>query len=364
MPTISGYASGEPIEAVDINQYFLRGNSNPIINGDMRVGQRANFSVLTAIADGAYGLDRWVALGSGSGGVGSSGQNVNIQQMTDAPTGGLNSMRLMATTNGLKFGCVQIIENRNIAGIRSGTVTVSFKAKDSAGITDVRCAVLGWSGSTDAVTRDVVSTSGTPWLSSPPTLAASWSYLNTPANLNVTSSWGEYRVNANVTGNPFNLAVFIWVNSTTHTTADDLLITDVQLESGAIATPFERKTFQEQLADCQRYYYRIQPQQALYPRYGLGQAVSTTICDFVVAFPTTMRIAPTSIEQSGTASHFACTSAVGGVVVFTSLLTFGTSTIHNINGNATVASGLVAGNATQLISNNTTASFLAVSAEL
>lgn len=254
MPTINGYQNGEPIEAVDINQYFLRGADNAIINGDMRVGQRANFSSLTSIADGAYGLDRWVALGSGSSGVGSSGQNVNIQQMNDAPTGGLNSMRMQATTNGLKFGCVQIIENRNIAGIRAGTVTVSFKAKDSAGITDVRCAVLGWSGGADAVTRDVVASTGTPWLSSPPTLAANWSYLNTPVNLNVTNTFASYSVNANVTGNPNNLAVFIWVNSTTHTTVDDLLVTDVQIESGAIATPFQRKTFQEQLTECQRYF--------------------------------------------------------------------------------------------------------------
>jgi hypothetical protein len=298
MPTISGYASGEPIEAVDINQYFLRGNRNAIINGDMRVGQRANFSVLTAIADGAYGLDRWVALGSGTGGVGSSGQNVNVQQMVDAPTGGLNSMRLMATTNGLKFGCVQIIENRNIAGIRSGTVTVSFKAKDSAGITDVRCAVLGWTSTADSVTRDIISTSGTPWLSTPPTLAANWSYLNTPVNLNVTNSWADYRVNANVTGNPNNLAVFIWVNSTSHTTADDLLITDVQLESGAIATPFERKTFQEQFADCQRYY-----QQYREPR--LRGVIGSTGAPFrmgMVIPP--MRTAPTSSTNGGTIGIF------------------------------------------------------------
>ena len=256
MPTISGYASGEPIEAVDINAYFLRGNRNAIINGDMRVSQRFGAGS-SGITDGSYGLDRWVSLGSGVGGVGSSGQTVTVTQDTDAPTGGLNSMRMTGNTNGLKFGCVQIIENRNIAGIRSGTVTVSFKAKDAIGITDVRCAVLGWSNTADAVTRDVVSTSGTPWLSSPPTLAAGWSYLNTPVNLNVTNSWADYRVNATVTGNPNNLAVFIWVNSTTHTSSDALQITDVQLESGAIATPFERKTFQEQLADCQRYHQRM-----------------------------------------------------------------------------------------------------------
>lgn len=256
MPTISGYASGEPIEAVDINQYFLRGNRNAIINGDMRVSQRFG-TVATNVADGAYGLDRWVALGSGVGGVGSSGQNVLTLQTSGGSAGG-NAMIMGGVTAGLKFGCVQIIENRNLAGIRSGSVTVSMKMSCQADITDVRCAVLGWSGTADAVTRDIISTSGTPWLSSPPTLAASWSYLNTPVNLNVTSgSMNTYRVNANVTGDPNNLAVFIWCNSTTHASLSAIQVTDVQLESGAIATPFDRKTFQEQLADCQRYYNRV-----------------------------------------------------------------------------------------------------------
>jgi hypothetical protein len=103
----------------------------------------------------------------------------------------------------------------------------------------------------------VVSTSGTPWLSSPPTLAANWSYLNTPVDLNVTNTVATYRVNANVTGLPNNLAVFIWVNGTSHASNGALQLSDVQLESGAIATPFERKTFQEQLADCQRYHQRV-----------------------------------------------------------------------------------------------------------
>jgi hypothetical protein len=251
MPTIDGYANGEPIEAVDINQYFLRGNRNAIINGDFRVAQRG--TTLT-VADGAYGLDRWVALGSGTGGVGSSGQNVGMTQVAASGADGVNSLNLESTFAGLKFGCVQIIESRNLGGLKSGTVTVSFKAAVTNGAADVRCAVLGWSGFADAVTRDVVSTSGTPWLSSPPTLAADWSYLNTPVDLNVTNTVATYSVNANVTGLPNNLAVFIWVNGTSHASDGTLLLNDVQLESGAIATPFERKTFQEQFADCQRYY--------------------------------------------------------------------------------------------------------------
>jgi hypothetical protein len=296
MPTIDGYANGEPIEAVDINQYFLRGSRNALINGDFRVSQRFG-TTATTVADGAYGLDRWVVLGSGTGGVGSSGQNVGVVQALASGFYSVNAMQLTGTTSDLKFGCVQIIENKNISDIRSGTVTVSFKGRVSADVTDVRCAVLGWSGSTDAVTRDVVSTSGTPWLSSPPTLAADWSYLNTPENLNLTTNLESYSVNANVTGNPENLAVFIWVNSTSHLSGNIELI-DVQLESGAIATPFERKTFQEQLADCQRYY-----QQYREPR--LRGVIGSSGAPFrmgMVIPP--MRTAPTSSTNGGTIGIF------------------------------------------------------------
>jgi hypothetical protein len=363
MPTISGYASGEPIEAVDINAYFLRGNRNAIINGDMRVSQRFG-TTATSVADVSYGLDRWVSLGSGAAGVGSSGQNVTVTQDIDAPTGGLNSMKMAATTNNLKFGCVQIIENRNIAGISSGTVTVSFKAKDTAGITDVRCAVLGWSDTADAVTRDVVSTSGTPWLSSPPTLASSWSYLNTPANLNVTNSWADYRINANVTGNPKNIAVFIWVNSTTHTTSDALNITDVQLESGAIATPYERKSFQEELANCQRYYFRIQSSGATLNRFGLGVCGATTFANVQFPFPVTLRIAPTAIETFATASAYGLTTSVGAVVACTIAPTYLASNQFVGAVSFTTSSSLAGGNATEALANNSASAFIAWNVEL
>jgi hypothetical protein len=99
-------------------------------------------------------------------------------------------------------------------------------------------------------------------------------------------------VNANVTGNPENLAVFIWVNSTSHVSGNIELI-DVQIESGAIATPFERKTFQEQLADCQRYFFRIQSEGTVATLgYGLANSAGTAL-HLNVPLPVEMRVRPT-----------------------------------------------------------------------
>jgi hypothetical protein len=360
MPTISGYASGEPIEAVDINTYFLRGNRNAIINGDMRVAQRG--TSLT-VADGAYGLDRWVAVGSGAGGVGSSGQNVSMLQIAATGTDSVNAMQFGTTTAGLKFGVVQIVENRNLGGLRSGTVTVSFKIRRTSLVTDVRCAVLGWSGTADAVTRDVVSTSGTPWLSSPPTLAADWSYLNTPENLNITEDFATYSVNANVTGNPNNLAVFIWVNGISGAGEPAAIqLTDVQLESGAIATPFDRKTFQEQLADCQRYYWRI------FGKSGGKTILPSAFVTFSITaaqgwlpFVVPMRVIPTSLEVSGLEiSDIVSFDASGGTFTFSA----NASTTHAIWLEVSGLSGASNGFGRIIKITASTSSFFGVSAEL
>jgi hypothetical protein len=356
MPTISGYASGEPIEAVDINQYFLRGNRNALINGDFRVAQRG--TTLT-VADGAYGLDRWVALGSGTGGVGSSGQNVNMSQISSIGNDVVNTMLLSSSTAGLKFGCVQIIESSNLGGLKTGTVTVSFRAAVTNGAADVRCAVLGWSGTADAVTRDIISTSGTPWLSSPPTLAANWSYLNTPVDLNVTNTVATYRVNANVTGLPNNLAVFIWVNGTSHASNGAIQLSDVQLESGAIATPFDRKTFQEQLADCQRYYTDFELSTAN-ARFGVGFVVGTA-CQAYLVHPTVMRTAPTAITTSATASNFGFFNGITAVLGST-VPTFDSASVFGTNVSMALASSMTT-NGGHLFRNSGTP-FIEVSAEL
>jgi hypothetical protein len=361
MPTIDGYASGEPVEAVDINQYFLRGNRNALINGDFRVAQRG--TTLT-VADGAYGLDRWVALGSGTGGVGSSGQNVNMIQISSTGDDVVNRMLLTSSTAGLKFGCVQIIESSNLGGLKSGTVTVSFKAAVTNGAADVRCAVLGWSGTADAVTRDVVSTSGTPWLSSPPTLAANWSYLNTPVDLNVTNTVATYRVNANVTGLPNNLAVFIWVNGTSHASNGAMQLSDVQLESGAIATPFERKTFQEQLADCQRYYWRVISDAAGYRKINsVGTVFSSSGWTGEIYNPVPLRVIATSIE----AASIRTTDRVSwnSTLFTTATLNTALSTVYQTTVGFTGAGGIASNpSGVPVILSDSTASIFAVSAEL
>ena len=75
-------------------------------------------------------------------------------------------------------------------------------------------------------------------------------------------------------------------------------ITGVQLETGAIATPFEFKSYGQELRECQRYFYRINAGGA-YGTYGNGWTTSTSAANVTVQLPVTMRTTPTEYGGSG-----------------------------------------------------------------
>ena len=223
------------------------GFRNLIINGDFEVAQRGTSFVSGANNDDTYNLDRWTILSDGN-------DVVDITQATDVPTGGLYSIGLDVETANKKFGIIQFIEQRNLTGIQNQTVWLSFKAKTTgSSISNVKAAVLSWTGTADTVTSDVVSAWGADGVT--PTWATNWTAENTPANLGVTGSWAEYRASALMdTSSIKNVAVFIWCDDTSTTLGDFLYVTDVQLEINNSPTPFERRPFGVELALCQRYY--------------------------------------------------------------------------------------------------------------
>jgi hypothetical protein len=226
-------------------------NRNKIINGAMQVAQRGtNFAGGTANADDAYTLDRWYVLSEGS-------DSVDVDQVADSPDTGGKSIRLDVETTGEKFGIAQIVEAINCTGLIGNTVTLSFAAKVSdARIDTVKAAIVAWSGTADTVTSDIISA----WNAdgTTPTLIANATFENTPADLGVTTSWATYTITASVdTASAANIILFIWSDDATNPLAGDFLyITNVQLEPGDTATPFEHRSYGQELALCQRYYER------------------------------------------------------------------------------------------------------------
>ena len=287
-------AGTDQVQVANLNGGPLAGMRNRIINGNFAIGQRGTTFASSANNDDAYTLDRWYILSDGN-------DAIDITRETSVvPTNQKYAIALDVETANKKFGIAQIIESDNCVGLTGGTVTLSFKAKVSATtkLDNVKAAVVAWSGTADTVTSDIISAWGAEGTN--PTLIANATYENTPANLNVTTSYASYSLSANIdTASTNNIIVFIWSDVTDTTAGDFLYITDAQLEPGTVATPFERRSIGTELALCQRYFLSAATSANLNPN------TTTANVSYVGNFPVTMRASPTI---AGVAASFTSTN--------------------------------------------------------
>ena len=134
-----------------------------------------------------------------------------------------------------------------------------------------------------------------------------------------------------------------------------------QFEAGSVATPFERRPYGAELSLCQRYYFKMQ---ATGPNafFGVGLSDSTTIANGIVPFPVSMRVAPTALEQNGTAGDYQVAKTAANIVC-NSVPSFSGAELFSARVNFFTSGSLVAGQASIIRSVNSNA-FLAWSAEL
>lgn len=257
---------------------------NRLVNGDMRVKQRA----VMPTTDDSYCLDRWILL------LEAANAATVAQETSDVPTDGSNRAIKLTVGSGEdnKFGIVQILEFADCADLRGKTVSLQFKMKSTAGITNVRAAVIEWTSTADSVTSDVVGTWGSE--NTNPTLATNWAYCSgyTPVSLAATTSWAPYKIEGvSVGASTNNLGVIIWVDDETTTQTTDILrITDVQLEEGSICTSVERRKYSEEFSDCQWWLQIFTAQQ--YGIYEFGAIQDDTHADFGPFIRRPMRSGP------------------------------------------------------------------------
>jgi hypothetical protein len=262
LPKAGGTMTGN-LNVVSLNGGQLAGTRNRIINGDMRIDQRnaGASQTFTAAAALAYSVDRWYGY--------CTGANVTGQQITGA-TAGQFRYRFTGAASVTAIGFGQRIEQINSADLASTTATLSVDLANSL-LTSVT------------------------WTAYYATTANTFGTLAAPTRTQIAT--GTFTVSGTVTR--YSTSISIPAAATTGIeivftvgaqTSGTWTIGDVQLEPGSVATPFERRSYGQELALCQRYYYQTSQPNDFYGR--AGTVAATTYHPIIHEFPVIMRIAP------------------------------------------------------------------------
>ena len=343
------------------------GRRNLIINGAMQVAQRGTSA--TAQQAGSfqyYTADRFLTYFYGAG-------VATQEQVSDAPTDFNFSTKFTVTTPDSSIGAAddyifgQRLEGFNSAPLNLGTAnaqtfTLSFWLKCSS------TGTLAVAFQNSAANRSYVSTvtidSADTWEYKTITLTGdttgTWIGATNGVGLSVYFSLGNTK---QVTANTWSAGNYLGVSGATNFMATDDLtfqITGVQLEVGTVATPFEHRSYGEELALCQRYFIKLGDGSAIYLRFGVGYNWSINVNNPVIHLPTKLRAAPTltTTGSFGIYNASAVVSAVSSVEFESS-----GSSQTQISVNATT-SGLTRGDVGTLIANNDATTTIQLDAEL
>jgi hypothetical protein len=301
-----------------INDGPISGARNRIINGDMRIDQRnAGAAVTINSTANTYTLDRWFASGESTDGV------FTVDQTTDAPAGFTNSTRITTTTADASIGSTQIylfrqsIEGNNIYDLAFGTasakaITISFWVRSSL------------TGTFGGALNNSVNDRNYPFTYSI-SAANTWEYKTISVAGDTTGTWltdtgrgitltfqigaGSSRVAAaggwTGTSNIYGATGATNVIGTLNATWD---ITGVQLEPGTVATPFERRSYGQELALCERYYQKLLVGVTVPGAVNTGSYTFTTPFRAVPRTSSTGIVSYSNISYSN-ASSLTCTAA-------------------------------------------------------
>jgi hypothetical protein len=301
-------------------------NRNKIINGAMTIDQRNAGASVTA-NDGVFSVDRWVCIATANG---KFSMQQNAASVT--PPAGFKNYLGCTSTAATALGATDFyhvrhkIEGFNADDLSWGTsdakaATLSFWVRSS--LTGVFGGSINnsafsrsypfsftissantWEYKTVAIAGD---TSGT-WLTASNTgIQISFSLGSGSTYSGTAGSWSG-SVLTSATG-----AV-----SVVGTSGATFYLTGVQLEAGDTATPFEHRSYGQELALCQRYYWKNKPS-SLYAYIAVGVS-RVTYMGLLIQYPQVMRAAPTFNYSSLAAEVGTLTTALATYAGDTSAL--------------------------------------------
>ena len=305
-------------------------NRNLIINGAMQVAQRGVSKTITTADTGFKTVDRFRSKFFGSSWTGVS--HTTEEQSTDAPNGFDRSLKLTALTaqdysNALGSWVQYTFENQNIVSLRDGNglkeFTVSFWVKASK------------SGNVTVSVEKNYSYSTYVTINSPDT----WEYKSVAIPATSNDMGIDYSGSPNGAGINLQLGMGSngswltsedgqWNDASTargvlstqqtnfHASVNDYIaFTGVQLEVGDTATPFEHRSYGQELALCQRYYAYLGTE-----FYGTNYGNVSTLC--IVTHPAAMRTTPSySSGYNPAGFSLVPTSTLGGYLFLSGTIT-------------------------------------------
>ena len=294
----------------EVFNYIGAGRRNLIINGDMRIAQ-AGTSITTTGTGSYQACDRWRIQTN------KNQTTHTLAQVEDAPEGFNYSLKLTvgtgATSTGTDYGRLyQRLEVQDVWQFGFNTsapkpFTLSFWVKSS--ITGTYGGIFGANGTGVYVFSYTVDTANV------------WEYKTITVN-GITTLGQDAADNGIGFGVHFDLGegpdrsntegVQPTVNSGSMgltggikilaTSGATWQITGLQLELGKVATPFEHRSYGEELALCQRYFWSLNSNGINNKYLGQGANYTAGACYAHFPFPTEMRSIPSLTPSDAT--HF------------------------------------------------------------
>ena len=316
-------ASGIGITCANINGTAISGRRNMLYNGEMSIAQRGTTS--GSGAGGGYdSVDRWE-------GAAANGGSWTSEQVTDAPDGYKYSYKRTITTANttvdggqyltfrqrlegqdlqhLKYGTTSAVPTTLSFWVKSnktGTYTVSIENEDTA-IFNGRTYTINSAGTWEYKTITYVGQKTEEGKAGPsndtgPGIEVQW-WLKAGANFTSgtmpDNTW-QSTANKRVSASQVNVADAV---------SNYWQITGIQWEVGSQATPFEHRSFGDELGLCQRYY---QAANTVGAGYGSANGYARAGC----VYATPMRATPTlTATNTGSGSIIAADSSATGFYI-------------------------------------------------
>ena len=341
-------ASGIGITCANINGTQIGGRRNIIINGGMTVKQRADLTMTTS---STYSLDRWRAATGSS----FNWSSATVTQSTTSPDGFGKSLKVdIASTNtptGNQNGLIQTkIEGQDLQQLAYGTssakqCTLSFYVRSNK--TGTYCVQVANTANSKYVLFEYTINSADTWERKSVTFSGNTAntlnndnalafdvnfHLATGSNdhVSATSTWttysgGSYRSTSNQV-NLFDNASNEWY------------LTGCQLEVGTQATPFEHRSYGDELELCRRYYQVLvdQADTGSYKSYAIACCYNGSSLHHTHSLSPVMRTTPTLDYTTGSGYYRAYQNGTNDA--FDEMTLVGNSHAHGVD--IMVSSGL------------------------